>query len=186
MAEDIADADVAGNAAPLVRSVLQFGVGDVLMWLFTGRCAHFGPAICSIAAGVASVAVVYLLLAARLMQRHDLLAVLVTAIGAAVFSESEGFAEPVFASNHLTLGSAMFLALFGILLGLGAVLLSRKLRLLRTLILVAASAILLGDLLGDLAGWLRRSAGPSKFEVHVRQLPEKFLIPFSAGPPHKL
>jgi len=133
------------------------------MWLFTGRYAQYGPAICAIALGVLSIGVIFLVIAVRLVQRRDVACDLITATVAAAFSESQAFGEPVFVSNNLNQGTALFLAIVGILLGIGGVLLLKlnKLRLLRMLILVAASAILFGDL----AGWIRRSAGPSKFDV---------------------
>jgi hypothetical protein len=131
------------------------------MWFFTGRYAQYGPAICVIALGVLSIGVIFLVIAVRLVQRRDVACVLITAIVAAAFSESQAFGEPVFVSNNLNHGTALFLAIVGILLGIGGVVLLNKLRLLRILILVAASA----TLFGDLAGWIRRSAGPSKYDV---------------------
>jgi hypothetical protein len=131
------------------------------MWLFTGRYAQYGPAICVIALGVLSIGVIFLVIAVRLVQRRDVACVLITAIVAAAFSESQAFGEPVFVSNNFNHGTALFLAIVGILLGIGGVVLLNKLRLLRILILVAASA----TLFGDLAGWIRRSAGPSKYDV---------------------
>ena len=139
------------------------GAGKTEMWLFTGRYAQYGPTICAIALGVLSIGVIFLVIAVRLVQRRDVACDLITATVAAAFSESQAFGEPVFVSNNLNQGTALFLAIVGILLGIGGVLLLKlnKLRLLRMLILVAASAILFGDL----AGWIRRSAGPSKFDV---------------------
>jgi hypothetical protein len=131
------------------------------MWLFTGRYAQYGPAICVIAFGVVSIGVIFLVIAVRLVQRRDVACVLITATVAAAFSESQAVGEPVFVSNSLNQGTALFLAIVGILLGIGGVVLLNKLRLLRILILVAASAILFGDL----AGWIRRSAGLSKYDV---------------------
>ena len=130
------------------------------MWLFTGRYAQYGPAICAIAASVAAVAVTFFVMAVRSIQRSDLACILVVVTVAGAFSESGAYGEPVFASNHLNLGVALLLAIVGLSLGIGGVFLSKKLRLSRVVILVAASAILLGDL----TGWIWRSAGPSKFD----------------------
>jgi hypothetical protein len=137
------------------------GVGKTEMWLFTGRYAQYGPAICVIALGVLSMGVIFLVIAVRLAQRRDVACVLITATLAAAFNESQAFGEPVFVSNSLNPRTALFLAVVGILLGTGGVVLLIKLRLLRVLILVAASAILFGDV----AGWIRRSAGPSKYDA---------------------
>jgi hypothetical protein len=132
------------------------GVGPNIM----GRYAQYGPAICVIAVGAVSIGVIFLVIAARLVQRSDVACVLITATVAAAFSESQSFGEPIFTGNSLDRGVALFLAVLGILLGVGGVILSQKLRLLRVLILVAASA----TLFGDVAGWIRRSAGPSKYD----------------------
>ena len=133
------------------------------MWLFTGRYSHLGPGICLIALAVASISAIFISSAARLVQRRDLKAanvvnLLLAAIPAAILGQAEGFGEPVFVSDGLNGGEALFLAIAGVLLGFGGLILSNKLRLLRVLILIVASAILFGDI----AGWIRRSAGPSK------------------------
>ncbi len=72
--------------------------------------------------------------------------VLITATVAAAIGESQAFGEPIFVGNSLNRGVALVLAILGILLGVGGVILSQKLRLIRVLLLVAATGILFGDL----------------------------------------
>lgn len=141
------------------------GVGTTEMWLFTGRYAQYGPAICVVALGVSSVAIIFLVIAARLVRRHDLASVIFTATALAAISEYQASGEPVFVSNRLNRGVALILAIVGVLLGIGGVALPKKLRGLRMLILVAASAIIFGDV----AGWIQRTTGPSKFDVGMLQ-----------------
>jgi len=152
------------------------------MWLFTGRYSHLGPGICLIALAVASISAIFISSAARLVQRRDLKAanvvnLLLAAIPAAILGQAEGFGEPVFVSDGLNGGEALFLAIAGVLLGFGGLILSNKLRLLRVLILIVASAILFGDI----AGWIRRSAGPSKYISSAG-----FLMPPETGSPGEL
>jgi hypothetical protein len=42
------------------------------MWLFKGPYGQYGPAICAIALGVAAVGVVFIIVSARLLRRHDM------------------------------------------------------------------------------------------------------------------
>ena len=138
------------------------------MWLFTGRYAHLGAAICLIALVVASVGLVFITTAVRLIQRRDLkvpsiVNVLLVAIPASLFGYAVGCGEPVFVSDHLNLGMALFVAVAGIVLGLLGVTLSNRLRPLRVLVLFVAS----GMIFGDLTGWILRSAAPSKYTSSV-------------------
>lgn len=72
-----------------------------------------------------------------------------------------GFGEPVFVPGYgLNKGSALLLAVFATLLGVGVMTVLQRLRLWRVLLLLAASGIILGDV----AGWLRRSAQPNKYQ----------------------
>jgi hypothetical protein len=128
------------------------------MWLFTGRYAQLGPAICIIALGVAAVGLVFVGVASRLVRRGDVgtwwtAGVILAVTAAAAFDGA--FGEPVFVANSLNRGAALILAIVGVLLGAGGAIVSSKRRLLGALLLVAASGILFGDL----AGWLLRSAG---------------------------
>jgi hypothetical protein len=134
------------------------------MWLFTGRYAHLGLAICLIAFVVASIGIVFLATAFHLIQRRDLnfpntVNVLLVAIPASLLGYAVGAGEQVFVSDRLNLGMALVLAVAAVVLGLIGVIPSSRFRLLRCLVLFAASAILLGDL----TGWILRSAGPSKY-----------------------
>jgi hypothetical protein len=96
----------------------------------------------------------------RMICRSDLVPVLVIGGVAAVFGYSSSDGEPVFVGNGgLNIGAALFAAVLAILLGaIGAIL--GRLRLVRVLLLVSAAGILFGDV----AGWLHRSAGPSKYD----------------------
>jgi hypothetical protein len=137
---------------------------DSNMWLFTGRYAHLGAAICLITFVVASVGIVFVTRAARLIQRRDLnvpniFNVLLVAVPASLLGYAVGSGEPVYVSDSLNLGEALFLAVVGIVLGLIGVTLPSRLRPLRVLVLFAASAVLFGDL----TGWILRSAAPSKY-----------------------
>ena len=134
------------------------------MWLFTGRYAHLGCAICLIAFVVASVGIGFLALAFRPIQKRDLnfpniVTALLVAIPASLLGYAVGAGEQVFVSDSLNIGMALFFAVAGIVLGLIGVTLSSRFHSLRFLVLFAASAILLGDL----AGWILRSAAPSKY-----------------------
>ena len=134
------------------------------MWLFNGRYAQFGPVICAIAVGVLAIGSIFLIGAVRLIRRSDLLAVLVTATAAFAFSYLSAYGEPVFVGNGcLNRGAAMFLAVLGILLGVGSAILMHRLRLVRLLLLVAAAGILFGDV----AGWIHRSTGLSKYDYPI-------------------
>lgn len=87
---------------------------------------------------------------------------LLTFLIAMAIGEAIGFSEPVFIPGHgLNRGSALALAAAAALAGFGALLLPERVRGQRILILLVAS----GLLLGDVAGWIRRSAEPSKFGV---------------------
>ena len=102
--------------------------------------------------------------AVRLIQRRDLkvpniVNVLLVTIPASLLGFAVGFGEPVFVSDSLNLGIALFLAVADIVLGMIGVVLSNRLRPLRALVLFAASAMLFGDL----TGWILRSAAPSKY-----------------------
>jgi hypothetical protein len=135
------------------------------MWLFTGRYRELGPVICLIAFIAASIGSIFLIVAARLVRRHDLRArkfvsVLLAVIAIATVSERLGYGEQVFIPPHsLNRGGALFIAIVGMLLGAVGVILSNRARLLRVFLLLVASGILFGDL----TGWLRRSAGPGKY-----------------------
>ncbi len=141
------------------------------MWLFRGRYAHYGVAICIVALGFASVAILFALMAGRLALRsegrsgrevrsHSTIWGLIILAAAAAFGEIVGFEEPVFVPGHgLNRGDALILSVFATLLGISALALPRNLRRWRVLLLLGTS----GMLLGDVAGWLRRSAQPSKY-----------------------
>lgn len=134
------------------------------MWLFVGRYAHYAPAICAIAVAAVATACMFLARAARLVRRSDLLAVIVVAVSAAWFGYMSGFAEPVFVGNgSLNRGAALLLAIFGGVLGVGGAILPAELRMTRILLLFAAA----GLIFGDVAGWIQRSAGPSKYDHPV-------------------
>ena len=142
------------------------------MWLFTGRYGQYGPAICAIALGVAAIGIAFLVVAARLVRRSDVSAgsvvgVILAVMAAAVIGEVQAFGEPVFVSEGLNKGAALMLAIVGLLLGAGGVSVSSKRRLLGVLLLVAAS----GLLFGDVVGWIRRSAGPSYRSGALHALP---------------
>jgi hypothetical protein len=141
------------------------------MWLFTGRYAHYGVAICIVALGFASVAILFALTAGRLALRgegrsgrdarsNSIVWGLIVLAAAAAFGEIAGFEEPVFVPGYgLNRGDALILSVLATLLGIGALVLPRNLRRWRVLLLLGAS----GVLLGDVAGWLRRSAQPSTY-----------------------
>jgi hypothetical protein len=106
-------------------------------------------------------AVVFLVSAARLYRRGDLVAVLVAGIVAALFGYASAFGSPVFVGDgSLNRGAALFVGILGVLLGVGGVMLTRQLRFLRMLFFVAAGGILLGDIVG----WIARSRLPSKYD----------------------
>jgi competence protein ComEC len=110
------------------------------MWLFTGRYAQFGPVICLIAIAALSIGCIFLLGALRLARRSDLAALLVIATVAVAFGYSSAFGEPVFVGNGgLNRGAALFVAVLGILLGVGGAILTHRVRLLRVLLLIAAA-----------------------------------------------
>ena len=137
------------------------------MWLFTGRYAQFGPVICAIAVGALVIGAIFLIGAVRLIRKSDLVAVLVTATAAVAFSYSSAYGEPVFVGNGgLNRGAVLFLAVLGILLGVGGAILMRRLRLGRLLLLVAAAGILFGDV----AGWIHRSTGLSKYDYPIGRM----------------
>jgi hypothetical protein len=138
------------------------------MWLFTGRYSDFGAAICLIALGVVATGVTFIVLTARLVRRADVsparAAVIIVALAAAAaFSEVKAVGEPVFVSDSLNRGAALVLAIVGIVLGVVGAIVSSKRRLMGILLLVIAS----GMLFGDVVGWIRRSAYPSKFDDPV-------------------
>ena len=144
------------------------------MWFFTGHYARYGPAICSIALGAVTIAVVFSVSAVRLVRRSDLIPVIVTATFAMFWSYSSAFAEPVFVGNGtLNLGAALILAVLGLMLGVAGKVLARKLRLTRLLLFVAAAGILFGDV----AGWLHRSTGPSKYDQPIGRLSPGLVSP---------
>src|SRR5437763_15152528 len=73
------------------------------MWLFTGRYAHLGGAICLIALVVASVGIVFLATAFRVIQKRDLnfpniVNALLVAIPASLLGYAVGTGEQVFVS----------------------------------------------------------------------------------------
>jgi hypothetical protein len=140
------------------------------MWLFTGRYAHYGVAICVTALGSAFIATIFAAMAGRLAFRgkgnsgrnlkSDIIWGFIILASAGAFGGLVGFAEPVFVPGHgLNKGNALFLAVSAVLLGAGALALPGNPRRWRVLLLLAAS----GMILGDVAGWLRRSAQPSKY-----------------------
>ncbi len=137
---------------------------ELNMWLFTGRYAHLGTAICLVTFVVASIGIVFITTGVRLVQRPDCkvpnaVNVLLAAIPALLLGHVVGSEEQVFVSDRLNLGVALFLGVAGSVLGLIGVILPNKFRPLRVLLLFASSAVLFGDL----TGWLFRSAGPSKY-----------------------
>jgi hypothetical protein len=134
------------------------------MWLFVGRYAHLGGAMCLITLAVVSVGIIFMTIAVRVIQRPDLrianaVTILVVIILASFFGFAVGSGEQVFVSDRLNVGEALFLAVAGTLLGSTAAIMSNRFRGLRVLILIAVTAMLFGDL----TGWLLRSAGPSKY-----------------------
>lgn len=134
------------------------------MWLFTGRYAQFGPVICAISVIAVAVGLLFLIYALRLIRKSDLVAVLVTAIVTVAVGYSSGYGEPVFVGNgSLNRGAALFGAAIGVFLGVAGAILMRRLRLARLLLLIAASGILFGDV----AGWIHRSAAPSKYDYPI-------------------
>jgi hypothetical protein len=136
------------------------------MWLFAGRYGQFGPVICAIAAAALSIGSIFLVGAVRLIRKSDLACLLVTASAAVAFGYSSGFSEPVFLGGHLNAGAALIIAALGTLFGIGGEILIRRLRLVRTLLLIAGA----GLLFGDVAGWIHRSAGPSKYGYSIGRL----------------
>jgi hypothetical protein len=137
------------------------------MWLLTGRYAAFGPVICVIAVAAGAVGATFLIGAIRLIRKSDLGAVLMTAMGAVAYGYSSAYGEPTFVGNGaLNRGAALSVAVLGVLLGVGGAILLSRLRLLRLLLLIAASGILFGDV----AGWIRRTTGPSKYDQPIGQL----------------
>ena len=145
------------------------------MWLFTGKYAGYGMAICEIALGATLIAIIFAVLAARLTTRaarrsasgvksdHIIWGVTILAAGA-VFGEMVGFGQQVFIPGYgLNKGFALILAVIATLLGLGAIGLPRRLLWWRVLPLVLAS----GLIFGDVAGWLRRSTEPSKLSPQL-------------------
>jgi hypothetical protein len=134
------------------------------MWLFTGRYAQYGPTICAVALVVIFIGVAFMAIAARLALRHEVkswsFVVLLTLTAAITFGESVGFGEPIFVPGYgLNLGAALILAISATSIGFTGVVLPRNLRGWRILLLVLAA----GMLFGDVAGWIRRSGGPSKY-----------------------
>src|SRR5215475_6158122 len=90
------------------------------MWLFTGHYAQFGPIICSIAVAVLAIGSTFLIGAARLICKSDLVAVLTTGMATVAVGYSSAYSEPVFVGNgSLNRGAALFLAVLGLLLGVG-------------------------------------------------------------------
>jgi hypothetical protein len=137
------------------------------MWLFNGRYAQFGPVICAIAIAALAVGFTFLIGAVQLIRKPDLVLVVVTATLASALGYSCAHGEPVFVvGSGLNRGAALFLAILGVLLGVVGAILSRRLRLVSLLLLVAASGILFGDV----AGWLHRTTGPSKFDQPIGKL----------------
>lgn len=137
------------------------------MWLFTGRYAQYGPVICLIAFATLAVGLIFFVSAVRLARRSDLVAAIVTAAFAAFFGYSSSYGEPVFVGNGtLNRGAALFLAVIGLVLGVCGKIFARRLRLTRLLLLLAAAGILFGDV----AGWIHRSTGPSKFDQPIGRL----------------
>ena len=118
------------------------------LWLFTGRYRELGPAICLIAFIAASIGSIFLIVAARLIRRHDLragkvISLLLAVIAVTTISESLGYGEQVFIPPHsLNRGGALFIAIVGMLLGALGVILSNRARLLRVLLLLVGSGIL--------------------------------------------
>jgi hypothetical protein len=143
------------------------------MWLFRGRYAQYGPVICGIALCFASIAAIFTLVAARITYRREgssgrggttgkIIAGLLIAAAAMMFGEIIGFGEPVFVPGYgLNAGDALILAVAATLLGIAALVSPKRLRRWRVLLLVLAS----GMIFGDITGWIRRSAQPSKYDV---------------------
>lgn len=137
------------------------------MWLFAGRYAHFGPIICAIATVALTVGLTFLGVAVRMARKPELALSCATALAALLFGYLAGYAEPVFVGNGgLNRGAALLVAVLGISVGLGGVVLTRRLHLMRVLLLAAASGILIGDV----AGWIHRSSGPSKYDHPIAQV----------------
>jgi hypothetical protein len=137
------------------------------MWLVTGRYAEFGLVICAIAGAALTIGAIFFIGAVRLIRKSDLFAALVTAAVTLAVGYSSAYGEPVFVGNGgLNRGAALLLAVLGIFLGVVAQIIMRRLRLLRLLFLVAASGILFGDV----AGWIHRSTGPSKYDQPIGEL----------------
>ena len=144
-----------------------YATRECSVWLFSGRYAQFGPVICASAIAALAVGTTFLIGSVRLIRKSDLVAVLATAVVTVSVGYSWAYGEPVFVGNGgLNRGAALYLAVLGVLLGVGGAILIRRLRLVRLLLLVAASGILFGDV----AGWIRRSAGPSKYDQPIGRL----------------
>lgn len=95
---------------------------------------------------------------------------LILLAAAATLGEIVGFGEPVFIPGYgLNKGEALLLAIAATLLGFGALVLPGSPRRWRTLLLLVSS----GMLVGDTAGWIRRSAQPSKYGESYRQGTQK-------------
>ncbi|HEY9141009.1 MAG TPA: hypothetical protein VIN93_08970 [Bryobacteraceae bacterium] len=101
------------------------------MWLFTGRYAHYGVAICIVALGFACAAILFALMAGRLALRGEgrsgrevrsdsIVWGLIILAAAAAFGEIVGFEEPVFVPGHgLNRGDALVLSVSATLLAAG-------------------------------------------------------------------
>ena len=137
------------------------------MWLFAGRYAHFGLIICVIATVALAIGFTFLGVAVRMARRPELAMSCATALAALLFGYAAGCAEPVFVGNGgLNRGAALLTAVLGISMGLGGVVLTRRLHFVRVLLLAGAAGILVGDV----AGWIRRSSAPSKYDYPIGQL----------------
>jgi hypothetical protein len=131
------------------------------MWLFKGQCAQHGPAIVAVTAVAVCIAILFLRIAARSVRRSDLGWFVVVGVAAVSLGYSSGFSEPVFVGSSLNAGAALFIGITAIGVGIIGVFVIKKFRLLRVLVLIAGAGILFGDA----AGWLYRSAQPSKYDV---------------------
>jgi len=106
------------------------------MWLFTGRYRELGPATCLIAVFAASLSLVFMVAAARLIRRSSLgggqvVGICIAAIATAVISADLDFAEQVFippGPGSLNRGTALIVASSGTLVGGLAMLLPKNSR----------------------------------------------------------
>src|SRR5215467_13534588 len=117
------------------------------MWLFAGRYASLGPTICLIALVTASIAILFAVVAVRLVRRSDLdasVGVSLAVAASAIVSGVLGFGEQVvIPPNSLNRGIALFLAVGGVLVGVAGMMVPNRIRFVRVLILLIAAGVLL-------------------------------------------